>query len=340
MANKCTLLTPALPSELLAYILKQHHTGQTTTLVICSRRADFVNSILHEVLAHDGDDEEQLTRLDEPSAPVPDAAPAADVLHNKYPHLVTSPLHQLVTSRHIRTLYMPTVTHLRSYFSVAGVASSTSKSASAGITSSSKVPVPPSDDETVAAGGVTKSGSSTADAFIVMYGFLELHRDTSEWSAQGLSHSCSTLVEYAHHQLGLRGEGEVLLVEPAWRAGDGGVADTMPAEEDGDDHHDVDYGDIVGGVEQDDHPQGVDDFATSSPHRRPTPNSKRGARRKRIALEDLLTEHVPLLTGGGSTLRKLGIDGDEPGWAGRTVEVGRVLKRWMRFRQADWNQAS
>jgi len=323
---KCTLVTPALPSELLAYILKQHHTHQTT-LVICSQRADFITSIFHEVIR------DEQAGLEE-SASVPNAA---DLLRSRYPHLVTSPLHQLVTSRHIRTLYMPTVTHLRSYFTVAGVASNiststatvTSKSALAGITSSSKVPVLPSDDETE----TTESG---IDTLIVMYGFLELHRDTSEWSAQGLSHSCSTLVEYAH-QLGLRGE--VLLAEPAWRADDGGSsssADLMPAGGD-----DGDIGEID---EHDGHPHGArentsDDFAASSPHGRSTLDSKRG-RRERIDLEDLLTEDVPLLTGGGSTLRKLGIDGDEPGWAGRTVEVGRVLKRWLRFRQADWNQPS
>ena len=46
-------------------------------------------------------------------------------------------------------------------------------------------------------------------------------------------------------------------------------------------------------------------------------------------IEGLLAERVPVLrrAGGGSL---------ESGWAGKTVDVGRVLGRWFRVREGGW----
>ncbi|KAH7035730.1 uncharacterized protein B0I36DRAFT_96198 [Microdochium trichocladiopsis] len=327
--TNCTLLSPALPSELLAHILKYH--TDPTTLIICSTRTDFVASLLGEVLHS-----ELTSSTNQPGSP----SSRADLVRSRYPHLVTSPLHQLVTSRHIRTLYIPTVTHLRSYLSVAGVSSSASPNLlqpghpSSVFSSSSKVPAGPPrrehSGEDDGAAARTTTASLRPSGTVILYGFLDLHRDTSEWSAQGLSHSCSTLVEYAH-QLSLH---SVLLVEPARNGGSGGGggAAGIPTSRGGE-HEGFGHGDDSGAEGDADN---ADSVGGAAPIAQRT--SEHSVRRGRLSLEELLTEDVPLLTGGGSTLRKLGIDGDEPGWAGRTVEVGRVLKRWLRFQRMVWDE--
>lgn len=42
-------------------------------------------------------------------------------------------------------------------------------------------------------------------------------------------------------------------------------------------------------------------------------------------------ERMPMLNG---SVRRAGEDG---GWSGRTVEVGRVLSRWFRFQKGEWD---
>ncbi|KAJ1331836.1 hypothetical protein MN608_05299 [Microdochium nivale] len=328
-----TLLSPAMPSELLAYILKQPHPAPTT-LIICSSRADFVASLINEVLQNaDAARRKLVPVVRNNDVPVQ----SADYIHASYPHLVTSPLHQLVTSRHVRTLYMPTATHLRAYLSVASPLSSPSLSHAqrGGETEHGLT-------ETVEAAAAASSGGGTT----VIYGFLDLHRGTSEWSAQGLSHSSSTLVEYAH-QLSLE---NLFLVEPAGKSGRGDHASSWHGNEDdegGSSHHPAHrhgYGDDDGndddGRDDDDGDIGATTSAASHwGHDTDDVGGNAPPKQQRLAIEDVLAENVPLLSGGGSTLRKLGLDGDELGWAGRTVQVGRVLKRWFRFQTANWEDA-
>jgi len=44
-------------------------------------------------------------------------------------------------------------------------------------------------------------------------------------------------------------------------------------------------------------------------------------------------ERVPMLNGSA---RRAGLESEEGGWSGRTVEVGRILARWFKFREGDW----
>jgi hypothetical protein len=101
--------------------------------------------------------------------------------------LLSSPLYQIATSRHIRVVYVPTVTHLRAYLSVFSP-------------DDSRVPVPPSN---------FAATMRHSKPHILLYGFLELHRHTSEWSAQGLGNTTSALVELAHHL-----SWQALVIEP------------------------------------------------------------------------------------------------------------------------------
>ena len=111
-----------------------------------------------------------------------------------------------------------------------------------------------------------------------MYGLLELHRDTSEWSAQGLGNSIAGLVE-----AGWRTGRKVVILEERGM---------------GDDSSDI-------GLEE--------------------------SRKNRIKIWE---EGVPMLNG---SVRRAGLESEDGGWSGRTVEVGRILARWFKFEKGDWD---
>lgn len=117
---------------------------------------------------------------------------------------------------------------------------------------------------------------------LVVYGLLELHRDTSEWSAQGLGNSVAGLVE-----AGWRTGRKVVLLEER------GMGD--------------DLGDGDGNV---------------------------GTEERRKGRGRVWEERVPMLNG---SVRRAGLESEDGGWSGRTVEVGRILARWFRFGRGDWD---
>ncbi|KAK0636650.1 hypothetical protein B0T17DRAFT_519588 [Bombardia bombarda] len=133
MASHPLVLSPALPTELLWYII--HSCAYPTTLIVGSSRSEFLASLVQDV----------------------------------------------AIARHIRIVFAPTVSHLRAFLSVFSV-------------KDSKVPSPPS-----AVPVVPKP--NTADTMkhplLLIYGFLHIHRETSEWSVQGLSNTAAVFVEAA-----------------------------------------------------------------------------------------------------------------------------------------------
>lgn len=177
-------LSPALPSELLFSLLNHH--VYPSTLIICSSRADFLASIVQDIRSpsyrstQDAADQQALQE-GEPSHHYDCVDEEAEVKHA----LLSSPLYQVATSRHIRIIYVPTVTHLRAYLSVFSP-------------DESNVPAPP-----------IRTLTSGRKPHVILYGFVDLHRDTSEWSAQGLSNTASTLVDLVH-----RIAWGALLIEP------------------------------------------------------------------------------------------------------------------------------
>ncbi|KAI0193144.1 hypothetical protein F4808DRAFT_442301 [Astrocystis sublimbata] len=245
-------LSPALPSELLSYILDQH--VFPTILIICSSKAEFLESVVEDIRTqpakttpnivdleeeHKSGEEHEEQHDEEPPHPSkPVNRGETDMKHA----LLSSPLSQIATSRHIRVVYTPTVTHLRAYLAVFSP-------------KDSRVPAPPT----------STHGMRHGKPRIILYGFLGLHRDTSEWSAQGISNTTATLVDLAH-----RLSWPALVIEP----------------------------------------------------------------RSSITFEEILQEAVPILSGGA---RKLVPDFDEGAWSGRTVELGRILGRWVRFQRAQWD---
>ncbi|KAK3902177.1 hypothetical protein C8A05DRAFT_44349 [Staphylotrichum tortipilum] len=121
--------------------------------------------------------------------------------HGQHHPLLTPSLAQLAATRHIRTVFVPTVSHLRAWLAVFSV------------DDHHFAPPPP-------LGTATKApiaGSSR----LVVYNLLALHRHTSEWSAQGLGASVAGLVEAG------RRAGRVVVVEEGALAGGLGLKEIL-----------------------------------------------------------------------------------------------------------------
>ncbi|RYP16331.1 hypothetical protein DL765_005181 [Monosporascus sp. GIB2] len=186
----------ALPSEFLSYVLDHH--AHPTTLIICSPRSHFLASLAEEFGTHVASNPGLDEREDEPPAEEHQAKGGDRATHR----LLSSPLYQVAVSRHIRTVYIPAVTHLRAYLSVFSPGDS-------------RVAPPPA----------RFAARLTRRPHLVLYGFLDLHRDTSEWSAQGLGSSAAALVELGH-----RLAWDIAVVEPRRRDSGGGPLEEMLSE--------------------------------------------------------------------------------------------------------------
>ncbi|KAK3399986.1 hypothetical protein B0T20DRAFT_350526 [Sordaria brevicollis] len=210
--------SPALPSELLWYMI--HHCSYPTTLVVCSSRVEFLRSLARDVMRsqkvdenpqeqqHDGEQGGRNTsspqpdqvlsteteqQLEEETLPIPGPCTS---------QLLTSPLYQIAISRHIRTVFIPTVSHLRAFLSVFDHPSTSNTS------TKTKAPVPPPLPPPATYHSPPNQQNPRRKQLIV-YGLLALHRDSSEWSVQGVNNSVAMLLE-AVRRAGL----EVVVVEP------------------------------------------------------------------------------------------------------------------------------
>ncbi|KXH52236.1 hypothetical protein CSIM01_12246 [Colletotrichum simmondsii] len=150
-----TVLSPASPAELLHYILTFQ--PYPTTLLICYQRQDFISALVSDSRKNIS---QQNHEQPEDLPPLP---------------LLSATLLQTAIARHIRMLFIPSVTHLRAFLSAFD-------------TSDSLIPPPPN---------FPSSDSKSRPPLLLVYGFLDLHRDSSEWSAQGLSSSAAVLIEAA-----------------------------------------------------------------------------------------------------------------------------------------------
>jgi hypothetical protein len=248
MSPTAVALPPALPSELLTYILT--HQTYPTTLIICQPRSTFLSTLLTSI--------PQTLQAQPPPPPEdgfsdPQFDPASDPppLHP----LLAPTLHQIATSRHINLVFIPTLSHLRAYLAVFSSTNAEGKG-------------PPEKK-------FDKPGKKTP--LLVVYGLLELHRDTSDWSAQGLGNSVAALVE------------------AGWRTGQKVVV----FEE-----------------------LGINDRSSDV-----------GAEERRKNRVKAWEEGVPMLNG---SIRRAGLENEDGGWSGRTVEVGRILARWFKFEKSGW----
>ncbi|GKT61450.1 hypothetical protein ColTof4_02909 [Colletotrichum tofieldiae] len=168
-----TVLSPASPVELLHYIVTFQ--AYPTTLLICCPREDFISTLVFDVQEHISKED---NRDVDGRPPLP---------------LLSATLYQTAVARHIRILFIPTVTHLRAYLSAFDP-------------SDSLTPPPPN--------YLPPSSGKRRPPLLLVYGFLNLHRDSSEWSAQGLSNSAAVLIEAAR-----RTDFKPVIVEPKGAGG-------------------------------------------------------------------------------------------------------------------------
>jgi hypothetical protein len=158
MSLSPTVLSPGSPSDLLSYILTYH--TYPTAILICSPREEFLASLAQDIQGQALQDElaaDQESGADKPVA-------------RSHPLLAT-PLFKVAASRHLRIVFIPTVSHLRAYLSVFDP-------------TQSNISPPPN-----------HKPFHRRPPLLLIYGFLDLHRDTSEWSAQGISNTAATFVE-------------------------------------------------------------------------------------------------------------------------------------------------
>ncbi|KAK3319124.1 hypothetical protein B0H66DRAFT_558840 [Apodospora peruviana] len=237
-------LAPALPSELLWFII--HSCTFPTTLIICSTRTDFLTSLITQEQA-------------EPR-----------YLQQQTEVLAAAPLYQVAVARHIRIVFIPTVSHLRAYLSVFSA-------------DDSKVPPPPPTSATIPHNNIKQSEQGAVKhPLLIIYGFLSLHRDTSEWSVQGLNNTSSIFVETAQ-RIGF----QAVIIEPK----------TSPATTTNDSTNE---------------------------------EVNQAAKHYKVPPDDL-SEPVPILSGSARRVGPVGGLEESGSWAGRTVDVRRVLGRWFRF---------
>lgn len=182
---------------------------------------------------------------------------------NPESHLIHATLHQIMVSRSINIAFLSTLSHLRAYLAV--------------FDPRLRIESPLQ----------TSAKTDTRTSLLLVYGLLGLHRDTSEWSAQGLGSTIASLVEG-----GSRNGYHIVMCEADIQA-------------------DFDMVDMnVDGNEENDELQ-----------------------REAQDQNSCWREEIPILN--GSTRRMISGNDEASGpsgWAGRTVEVGRVLQRWCVFK--------
>ncbi|OTA03095.1 hypothetical protein A9Z42_0035270 [Trichoderma parareesei] len=166
------ILSPATPSELLQYIIAHHR--YPTTILIGWPKETFIQGLVEDItLQHLSLHQEaaEQNQQDEKEQ----AANVSSALHP----LERRSLLQTAVSRHIRLLFVPSTTHLRAYLGTFSA-------------SDSQIPPPPSSDP-----DKSDPRCPTGTPLLLAYGFLELHRDGTEWSAQGIGTTAAYFIEAA-----------------------------------------------------------------------------------------------------------------------------------------------
>jgi hypothetical protein len=209
---------------------------------------------------------------------------------------LTPTLQLLSISPHIQTIYTPTLSHLRAWLAVADS------------DCSALAPALPIGNK--AATDATKKGGNGRSQLVV-WGLVNMHQGTSEWSVQGLGSTTAALVE-AGKRMGRR----VVIVEEA---------ESEPNKEGAENEGESTEGDETIGNQGDlEEIYGLNDGGELESANRLEYNQSQqnGIFRKRL----------PMLNGSSRTD---GNNAEAATWSGRTVEVGIVLKRWFRFTEEE-----
>lgn len=175
------VLSPSTPSELLQYIVTHHR--YPTTILIGWPKHTFVEALTEDVNLqlylqaqtaaekNDKINKEEEERKEEEEPPLTKSPP-------NHP-LQRKTLLQTAVSRHIRLLFVPSSTHLRAFLGTFSALDS-------------KIPPPP-----LQSPSSPPNANDSRPPMLIVYGLLELHRDSIEWSAQGIGTTATYLIEAA-----------------------------------------------------------------------------------------------------------------------------------------------
>ncbi len=297
-------LPPALPSDLLQFIIS--HCAYPTTLLVCSDRAEFLSALtqdLHKEQPH-------TTSKPHDTAAQHATADPSDT-NRKYP-LLTPSLTQLATTRHIQTHFLPTVSHLRALLAVYSAhtppppppvppAAAPPPPPPTGPPLPSTSPTKPPPPSTTSPTEPSPPTKSKKLQLLIVYSLLTLHRHTSEWSVQGLGASLAALIEAAKR----KGLGVLLVENPSSFSSSSMPSSSSPSSPS--------------------LPSPSLSVAVPSQGQGQTETERLPS----LGMEALLAERVPVL-------RRAPAGDGGAGWAGKTVDVGRVLGRWFRVRDGGW----
>jgi hypothetical protein len=151
-----TVIYPLTLPHLLQRILTTQSHTPSTTLVVCSTREAFLQSLVTAVQPEHQQDQDQ----------------GQDQTREKLLHLATPTLHNLFTARHVKVVFCASVQTLLAYFT------------------SLKLSAAPNPEH--AAGSEREATTSLR---LVLVNPLSLHAATSSFSAQGLSRTFAAAVE-------------------------------------------------------------------------------------------------------------------------------------------------
>lgn len=212
-----------------------HNHTAPTTIVVCSSREAFLEHVHSSIRGPTDNGTSDPTE--------------AGSIRRRHPLLIPT-IHLLARSRTIDLVFTPTLQHLRAYLATMFAASTDTHRSAA------------------------SSNPNFHSPMLAVLGLLDVHRETSEYTAQGLSRSLSIAVDTS-----IASERRLVLAE------------ILPATKD----------EEAMAVEENEDQMRLDPWM----------------------------EQIPILNG---SIRSRG---DERVWAGRTVEVARVLGRWCRIVKLD-----
>lgn len=147
-------------------------------MIICQTRSTFLSSLLSSI-PQPIQRQPPVQTVDKSAPQAHDKAEVQEPPPAELPHhpLLIPTLHQVATSRSVNLVFIPTVSHLRAYLAAF------------------PAPTDNQHDGRLPEQKFDKQGNKVP--LLIVYGLIELHRDSSEWSAQGLGNSIAGLVAAA-----------------------------------------------------------------------------------------------------------------------------------------------
>lgn len=175
-------LPSLLPSELLSHIID--HGAFFTTLIICQKREEFIDCLVSDVSTNLLNQKlpTQYNLNQSITSSLSEEESENEGFRNEEFErgnlLLIPTLKQVAIAQHIHVVFIPTITHLRAYLATFPSITQANPSSLLDV---EKIP--------------TGINIHRKAPLLFVYGLVNLHNDTCEWSAQGLSNTLAGLIE-------------------------------------------------------------------------------------------------------------------------------------------------